>query len=65
MAGTWGNVLDKEWAVEQGAWDGNCETWQNWYAPGAENESFKPSINGTGPFKLDHWTPGEEWVIGP
>ncbi|CUS04074.2 putative Peptide/nickel transport system substrate-binding protein [Candidatus Promineifilum breve] len=60
---TWGMILDQEWAVEQGAWDGDCATWQNWYAPGAENSELTNIINGTGPYKLDHWTPGEEFVL--
>jgi peptide/nickel transport system substrate-binding protein len=56
-------VLDQEWAVENGAWDGDCATWQNFYAPGAENDELSGIINGTGPYMLDHWTPGEEYVL--
>ena len=63
LTSTWGSILDMEWAVEQGAWDGDCATWQNWYAPGVENSELTPIINGTGPFMLDHWTPGEEIVL--
>ena len=60
---TWGMILDQEWAIEQGAWDGDCATWQNWYAPGAENSELTNILNGTGPYMLDHWTPGEELVL--
>lgn len=60
---TWGAILDQEWAIEQGAWDGDCATWQNWYAPGAENSELTNIINGTGPYMFDHWTPGEELVL--
>ena len=60
---TWGAIIDQEWAVAQGSWDGDCATWQNWYAPGAENSELTGVINGTGPYKLDHWTPGEEIVL--
>ena len=60
---TWGMILDQEWTMEQGGWDGDCATWQNWYAPGAENSELSPIINGTGPYMLDHWTPGEELVL--
>jgi peptide/nickel transport system substrate-binding protein len=59
----WGSVLDSEWAIENGAWDGDCATWQNWYAPGAENAELGAIVNGTGPYMLDHWTPGEEYVL--
>ncbi len=63
MAGTWGNIIDMEWAVEQGAWDGSCETWQDHYAPGAENSPLSTVINGTGPFMLESSVPGEEWSL--
>ena len=63
MAQTWGIVLDKEWAIENGAWDGYCETWQDCYAPGSENDELTAIINGTGPYMLDSWTPGEGYVL--
>ncbi len=63
LSQSWGAAMDKEWAMENGAWDGDCATWQNFYAPGAENDELSQIINGTGPYMLDHWTPGEEWVL--
>jgi peptide/nickel transport system substrate-binding protein len=59
----WAYVIDKEWTIEQGDWDGSCDTWQNFYAPGAEDTMLARVINGTGPYILDHWTPDEEWVL--
>lgn len=63
LAQSWGSALDKDWAIEQGAWDGSCETWVNHYAPGAENDELSDKIMGTGPYKLESWTPGEGWVL--
>ncbi|GJM40018.1 MAG: peptide ABC transporter substrate-binding protein [Ardenticatenaceae bacterium] len=63
IAPAWGSVLDMEWAVEQGAWDGSCDTWQNFYAPGSENSELTAVMNGTGPYMLESWTPGEGWVL--
>ncbi len=63
LSQSWGAAFDKDWALENGAWDGDCATWQNFYAPGAENDELSNVINGTGPYMLDHWTPGEEWVL--
>lgn len=60
---SWGAIIDMEWAVENGAWDGDCATWQDYYAPGVENSELTAIINGTGPYMLDHWTPGEEYVL--
>jgi peptide/nickel transport system substrate-binding protein len=58
-----GGVTDKEWMVENGAWDDDCATWQNWADPSAEETILFDVANGTGPYMLDHWTPGEETVL--
>jgi peptide/nickel transport system substrate-binding protein len=63
IAGSWGSVIDKDWAIEQGAWDGDCATWQNYYGITSENTPLRDVVNGTGPYKFDHWTPGEEFVM--
>jgi peptide/nickel transport system substrate-binding protein len=63
IAQSWGFILDMEWAAENGAWDGECEGWDSIYSPGPENTPLGSIINGTGPYKLDYWTPGEEYVL--
>jgi peptide/nickel transport system substrate-binding protein len=63
IAGSWGSVLDKDWAIEHGTWDGDCATWQNYYGVTSENTPLRDITNGTGPYKLDYWTPGEEVVL--
>jgi peptide/nickel transport system substrate-binding protein len=55
--------MDSEWVMENGGWDGSCDTWQNFYAMQSSEDPFTGIANGTGPFKLDHWTPGEEVVL--
>jgi peptide/nickel transport system substrate-binding protein len=63
IAGSWGAIVDQGWAVENGAWDGDCSTWQNYYGVSSENAPLRAVANGTGPYILDHWTPGEEVVM--
>ena len=63
IANNWGAIMDKEWVVEKGGWDGSPDTWQNFYATTADEDPFTAITNGTGPFKLDHWTKGEEIVL--
>jgi peptide/nickel transport system substrate-binding protein len=64
LAQGWGYAMDKEWAMENGAWDGSCDTWVDQeYAMTSENDPLTDKINGTGPYMLDHWTPGEEYVL--
>jgi len=63
IAGYWSSAMDQDWVAAQGGWDGSCETWQDFYAMQPENNPIYDTTNGTGPFILDHWTPGEELVM--
>ena len=58
-----GGILDMEWMVENGDWDGDCNTWQNFADPSAEDTILYNQANGTGPYVLDHYTSGEEIVL--
>jgi len=66
-AGSWGAILDKEWVIENGGWDGQPDTWEKWWNPGggeaAEASELYGIMNGTGPFKLDRWDVGVEVVF--
>ncbi|MCD6344347.1 MAG: ABC transporter substrate-binding protein [Anaerolineae bacterium] len=63
LAQSWGSIVDKDWAIENGTWDGDCATWQNYYGITSEDAPLREVMNGTGPYMLDHWTPGEETVL--
>ena len=66
MAGTWASVMDKKWVAANGNWDGSCDTWQNFYGitPADQNKTLVGTgDNGTGPYMIDHWTPGQEIVM--
>lgn len=59
----WASVTSKEWVAANGEWNGDCKTWQNFYGIASESLALRTKTNGTGPYKLDHWTPGEEVVL--
>src|SRR5579859_2793866 len=65
LAGPWGSISDKEWIKANGGWDGDCHTWQKYYALGTSQSDAKLVVaeNGTGPYELDHWTPPKEIVL--
>lgn len=63
IANGWGSIMDKEWVIENGGWDDSCDTWQTHYAYTSAEDPFSKIMNGTGPFKLDHWTEGTEIVL--
>jgi peptide/nickel transport system substrate-binding protein len=63
LAQSWGSILDKDWAMENGTWDGDCATWQNYYGIDSSSSPIRDKTNGTGPYMLESWTPGEEKVL--
>jgi len=63
IANGWGSVMDMEWVIENGGWDGSCDTWQNTYGMTSAEDPFTPIANGTGAYQLDHWTQGSEIVL--
>lgn len=63
IAQTWGSVMDKEWVIENGGWDGSCDTWQNFYAMQSAENPFSGLENGTGPFVLTSLKQGEEYIL--
>ncbi len=63
LTGQWAFVVDQKWVAAQGDWDGDCKTWQNFYGTPSESGKIRDMTNGTGPYMLDHWTPGEELVL--
>ncbi len=60
IAQTWGSVMDQKWVVDNKGWNGSCDTWQNFYAMDSANDPFTSIAMGTGPYTLDHRTPGQE-----
>jgi peptide/nickel transport system substrate-binding protein len=63
LSQNWGAALDMEWMVENGDWDGKCDNWIKWHDPTADGTILFDKANGTGPYKLDHWTHGDEIVL--
>ncbi len=63
MSQTWTSTVDRQWAVERGAWDGGCDTWQRWYALESHESALANTILGTGPYVLDYWAPSAEHVL--
>jgi len=63
IAQTWGAVMDQKWVVENGGWDGSCDTWQNFYGMASADDPFSGIVNGTGPFTLEKFANGEEITL--
>ena len=63
IAQSWGSVMDQKWVVENGGWDGSCDTWQNFYGMASADDPFSGIVNGTGPFTLEKFANGEEIIL--
>lgn len=63
--GGWGAIMDKQWVIENDGWDGQCSTWQNYYAIGPEENPFTKIdlINGTGPYQYESGDEEEGSII--
>jgi peptide/nickel transport system substrate-binding protein len=60
LAGSWGEIISKPWAVQQGDWDGNCADAEKYHNPSAEQDPLFKVMNGTGPYILKNWVPEQE-----
>jgi peptide/nickel transport system substrate-binding protein len=60
LAGSWGSIVDKEWCIENGDWDGTQASYEALNDPPAGGSPLQSIANGTGPFKLERWEQGVE-----
>ena len=58
LCGTWGSIVDKEWCVANGEWDGTEQTWQDYNNLAKADSYLYDHASGTGPWKLEEWDPG-------
>ncbi|WP_036223784.1 ABC transporter substrate-binding protein, partial [Mesoaciditoga lauensis] len=56
-------ILDKKWAVENGAWDGKASTWWKYHNPVREKDPLYAITNGTGPYMLIRWERGVQITL--
>src|SRR5690606_16176903 len=50
------SILDSEWAIENGQWDGTEATWQDWIGRDLTAEFLHNNVSGTGAYSLVEWT---------
>ncbi len=57
------SILDKEWAISKGCWDGNIKHAAKYNNPAPGYEPLQKIENGTGPFKMKRWEPAKQFVF--
>jgi peptide/nickel transport system substrate-binding protein len=56
-------VLDREWAIANGAWDGRIENAATYNNPPPGHEPLLKVANGTGAFRFKSWEPSKQFVF--
>lgn len=59
----WSAIINKNWSIEQGAWDGKADTWWKYHDPQNEEDPLYSVACGTGPFRLIRWVPEETVML--
>lgn len=55
LASWWGGIVDMDWCIENGDWDGTQESYEELNNPEANAWPLDRITNGTGPFILEYW----------
>lgn len=56
-------ILDKEWAIKNGCWDGNIKNAAKYNKPPEGKEPLQNIANGTGPYRLKAWETAKQFVF--
>jgi ABC-type transport system substrate-binding protein len=49
------SVIDSQWAIANGVWDGTEATWQDWIGRDLTGEFLHRNMSGTGAYQLVEW----------
>ena len=57
------SILDKQWAISKGCWDGNIKNAVKYNNPAPGYEPLQKITNGTGAFRMKHWESSQQFVF--
>ncbi|HEX7005172.1 MAG TPA: ABC transporter substrate-binding protein [Trueperaceae bacterium] len=57
------SVVDSQFAIEGGSWDGTEATWTEWIGRDLTQEFLHTNMSGTGAYQLQAWNQGESVVV--
>ncbi len=55
-------IVDSQWAIDNGAWDGTEATWRDWIGMDLREGYLQTNMSGTGAYKLINWATGDRVV---
>jgi len=56
-------ILNRQWAIANGCWDGRIENAAQYNNPAPGHEPLQKITNGTGAFRMKSWTPSKQFVF--
>jgi peptide/nickel transport system substrate-binding protein len=56
-------ILNKQWAIANGSWDGNIENAAKYNGPAPGHEPLQKVANGTNAYKMKNWEPNKEFIF--
>ena len=56
-------ILDKEWAIAKGCWDGDIRHAAKYNNPAPGHEPLQKISNGTGAFRMKSWQPSQQFIF--
>ena len=63
LASYWASVVDMDWCIQNGDWDGTQESYETLNNPAPGGSPIHSIPNGTGPFVLEDWYIGSEITL--
>jgi len=63
LASSWGSIVDMDWCIEHGDWNGSEESYEALNDPVPGGSPINSITNGTGPFMLELWEPGIQVIL--
>jgi peptide/nickel transport system substrate-binding protein len=57
------SILDREWAISKGCWDGNIKNAARYNNPAPGHEPLQKIANGTGAYRIKRWEPAKQFIF--
>ncbi len=57
------SIVDSQWAIENGMWDGTQATWRDWIGVNLRDHYLQSNMSGTGAYQLVSFEPGIRTVL--
>jgi peptide/nickel transport system substrate-binding protein len=57
------SILDREWAISKGCWDGNINQAAAFNNPAPGHEPLQKIANGTGAYRMKLWEPSKQFIF--